>query len=155
MLWLLEFIRDFILNMFDLSATIRYRMNKKALQEDRYYLDYHFPREIAKLVEQAHRHESFNTEPQFSVSGEMRQKLMYPLTQAQVLTIYNTEHEVEESYFKYELYSHLYHNKASVSVTVHVTIDYRDTANGLDIHFKRVPVRITADRGEIVSVTHK
>ena len=155
-MWLrfFDFLKDYALNLFSLADTIEYRMNKKALSEEKFERDYHSPRRLVTLVEQAHRHESFCVDPPISVSGEMRQKLMYPLTQEQVLTIYNTKHEPEESYFKYELYSHLYYG-TSLSVTVRITIDYRDTANGLDIHFKRVPMRITADKGEIISVTHK
>lgn len=45
------------------------------------------PHQLAKIVEQAHRHERFSTFPPITVSGEMRGRLMYPLTQQQVLDI--------------------------------------------------------------------
>jgi hypothetical protein len=157
---LFDFFKDYVLNAFSLEDTIEYRMNKRSLNEQKYIYQYHLPNRIVKLVKQAHKHESFDVDPPISVSGEMRQKLMYPLTQSQILTICNTQHEVEESYFKYEMLSHLYY-KTSLSVTVGITIHYKDTKNGLDIHFDRVPLRIVEDYNkkrmcsEIISVTYK
>ena len=157
---LFDFLKDYALNMFSLEDTIEYRMTKQTLSELKYIHDYHLPQRIVKLVEQAHKHESFCVDPPISVSGEMRQKLMYPLTQSQILTIYNTHHEVEECYFRYKMLSHLYFD-TSLSVTVAITIHYKDTINGLDIHFDRVPLRVVVEYNpkrlgsEIVSVTHK
>ena len=119
LLKLFDFLKDYALNMFNLAATIEYRGNRKSLSEEKYLVHYHLPQRLVKLVEQAHKHESFCTNPPISVSSDMRQKLMYPLTQSQVLTIYNTHHPVEENYFKYDL---LYHSYYKTSLRRHKAV---------------------------------
>lgn len=123
------------------------------------WLHRELPYEVLKLVKQAHKGESFSTEPYIYVSSDMRKLLTYPLTIEQAEMIGSTQYPVTEDNFEYELMAHSY-NKNILCVTVLITIDYCDTAKDIDLHFNHIQLCIKCggsrkrDSWEIISVEY-
>lgn len=76
-----------------------------------------------------------------SVSDDMRQQLYWPLTHDIVHTITTTTEPPQESRFIYRCTECQVGDKV-ITGTVDVVIDYVNTANGLDLHWHFVPVRL-------------
>lgn len=76
-----------------------------------------------------------------SVSDDMRQQLYWPLTHDIVHTITTTTEPPQESRFIYRCTECQVGDKV-ITGTVEVTIDYVNSANGLDLHWHYVPVRL-------------
>lgn len=77
-----------------------------------------------------------------SVSDEMRQQLYWPLTHDIVHTIVTTKEPPQESRFLYRCVECQIGRK-EITGTVEITIDYVNAANGLDLHYHFVPVKLT------------
>ncbi len=131
----------------------------KSMINDRRWLHQEFPNEVLKLVKQAHKGESFSTDPYIFVSSDMRELLTYPLTIEQAEMIGATQYPVTEDNFEYELVTHSY-KKDILYVTALITIDYCDTAKDIDFHFHHIQLCIkcggSRKRGslEIISVEY-
>ena len=123
------------------------------------FMDCTLPYQILKLVRQAQRYESFETDPHISVGADMRQKLMHPLTLEEAKAIGGNEYMVEEENIRYELESHAYVKDVHCA-TVSVNIDYCDKQNGIDVHYHDVKLYIKCAGNrkrmglEIISVEH-
>jgi len=105
------------------------------------FYDYRLPNQLVKLVKQAQRHESFDTDPHISVGADMREKLRYPLTLEQAQAIGDTGHMAEENSIHCALKSHAYVDDV-LCATVIVSIDYRCAAKGIEVHCREVPIYI-------------
>ncbi|MBQ4088593.1 MAG: hypothetical protein IJC56_01750 [Clostridia bacterium] len=158
MLWLIEFLRDFLLNMFDLSATLEYRVKRKGYSEEKDFDDYRMPNQLVKIVRQAHRFERFDTDPPISVGADMRYKLMYPLTVEQAQAI-GSNRLVEEDSIYHKLHSYVWLD-STLSAVVDCRIHYKDSKRGIDLHYDNVQLHIKCAGNpkragwEIVSVEH-
>ena len=140
MLWLIEFLRDFMINMFDLSATLRHRLNRKRISEEKDFHDYRMPNQLVKIVRQAHRFEEFDTDPLISVGADMRQRLMYPLTVEQAKAI-GSDRLVEENSIYHKLHSYVWLN-GTLSAVVDCRIHYRDSKRGIDLQYDNVRLKV-------------
>lgn len=107
------------------------------------------PQQLVALVRQAHSGLPFCTEFNISVSADMRQQLLYPLTQDQVEIIKSTAYPVQEKKFEYTL-SSFKSVDDELSGTVLVNIRYRDDSKELDLSFSDVPITLccTAKPGD-------
>ena len=76
-----------------------------------------------------------------SVSDEMRRQLYWPLSHDIVHTIATTAEPPQESRFVYRCTECQVGDKV-ITGTVDVIIDYVNAANGLDLHWHFVPVRM-------------
>ena len=112
-----------------------------------------FPYQLLKLVQQAQRCEEFDTEPEISVSAEMHEKLVYPLTLQQAQMIGSTDYIVEQDM----IYSRLASNwifDGCFCARIIVNIDYVDSKKGLDLHFHDVALTVKCNTVEVVSVEY-
>ena len=145
---------DFLLRLLPYAA-----MNIATDKQFDDYLNYTIPYQLVKIVRQAQRYESFETDPHISVGADMRQKLMYPLTLEEAKAIGSNEYIVEEDNIHYELESHAY-VKDVLCATVNVNIDYRDSQKGIDVHYHGIKLYIKCAGNrkrmglEIISVEH-
>ena len=134
-------------------------IHKKYDREYQDWENYTIPHQLVKLVQQAHRYESFNTDPYISVGADMRQKLMHPLTIEQAKAIGNTDYIIEKNCITYKLDSYAY-VKGVLCAVVLVTIEYCDKKKGIDLHYPCIPYYIkcsgNSKRGgfEIISVEY-
>ena len=93
--------------------------------------------QILLLVQQAHANMPFNTPWDISVSPQMRTALCSPLTPEQVEVIANCVHTPEKSCFEYHLLRSEW-KKHKLSGVVSISIDYKNSISGLDLHFENV-----------------
>lgn len=79
-----------------------------------------------------------------SVSDDMRQKLYWPLNHDIVHTIATTKKPPQKNWFFYRCVDCQTGSK-KITGTVDVIIDYVNAANGLDLHYRLVPVHLTIE----------
>lgn len=119
---------------------------------------YTLPEQAVELVKQVHMGRGIDPDSNITVSEEMHEKLMYPLTRELIELIGSTEYPVSESTFNYGLID-TERGSGEIRVTVQADIDYHDTSNQAEAHCHNVLIYITfemtPDLGfRVISVEH-
>ena len=100
-----------------------------------------FPNNLVELVQQAHAGLPFNTVSNISVSADMRQKLIYPLTPEQVEMIKATSYyNCQWKKFSYRLAE--YDAKDGLSGIVLATVRFQDDSRNINLDYKDLPIYI-------------
>ena len=93
--------------------------------------------QIVLLIQQAHANMPFNTPWDISVSSQMRAALCSPLTAEQTEVIANCVYPPEKRCFEYHLLRSEW-TKHKLSGVVSISIEYKNSMSGLDLHFENV-----------------
>lgn len=97
--------------------------------------------QLLLLIRQAHANMPFDTPWDICVSPQMRTALCFPLTAEQVEVIANCVHPPEKSCFEYKLLRSEW-SKHKLSGVVSISIDYKNSISGLDLHFENVQLSV-------------
>lgn len=100
------------------------------------------PQQLVQLVQQAQSGQSFQTQFDFHIGADMREKLCYPLTPEQVELIRTTpSSDCQWKQFSYRLAEYKY-NDRELSGVVLSTIRFQDDSRNINLDYKDVPLRI-------------